>query len=246
MGGSTGQTKDSILLAMAQAERQGKRIFVKDLAVLANVRMSTISGHLRELHEKFGYVCEHKSLRGRWGLTDNGRSYAESLLPPSLEYGIGYWGFIAAGPAVPMVDSPLEQLPTMNLDPLTHFAMHVRGGSMVTYDILDGDLVVFRRVSSWTEVGEGKIVAACVPEGTGVNSDWLDALERNALADEDAHLPQLDHVTLKQFDARFRAYLHRGLPEQQANIQLRGSNGTLRPRAVAIAGVLVRKIRDYE
>ena len=192
MGGLTGRTKDNIILAMHEAELCTRQIYVKDIAEQLKVKINTISGHLRDLHDRYGYVRERDELRGRWGLTGEGCAYAESLRPrPS---GISYRGIIAAGPAVPIMESIDEPLVNLDLDPQTHFAMRVRGDSMVSYDILDGDLVIFRRVSNWLEVGEGKIVAARVPEGTGVgDEDWLAALDRSARAGEGAQAPALDH-----------------------------------------------------
>lgn len=245
MGGSTGRTKDKIIQAMYDAELQGKRIPVKDLAKLLELKNNTISEHLRNLYEKHGYVRETPHLRGRWELTEAGRSYIEAL--QVRQSGIEYYGIIAAGPAVPILDNPGEHVASLNLDPHIHFAMRVRGDSMVSYGILDGDLVIFRRVSNWLEVPEGTIVAARVPEGTGADGDdWLEQLEQNTRCGEGAHMPPLDHVTLKRFDGRFRAYLSQGIEYQRAWVKLHGSKGVWQPPAVAIAGVMVRLVREYE
>jgi len=244
MGGSTGRTKDSIIVAMYTAEQHGSNVTVTELSQLTGLKLNTISGHLSELRERFGYTREWANLRGRWALTNAGRAYAETLQPPSAS--IEYQGMIAAGPAVPIMEGISEPLQIPDLDPTKHFAMRVRGDSMVSYGILDGDLVIFRRVSTWLEAHEGQIVAARVPEGTGADAeDWVASLERRG-SEEGAQAPALDHVTLKRFDARLRAYIHQGVEGRRADVRLRGSKGTLRPAAVAIAGVLVRTIRDHE
>lgn len=243
MGGSTGRTKDNIIIAMYRAEQHGSYVTVTELAKSTKLTLSTISEHLHDLKEKIGHTQESENLRGRWELTDKGRNYAQRMLPPSNS--IEYHGVIAAGPAVPIMEGVNEPLNIEDLDPAQHFAMHVRGDSMVSYGILDGDLVIFRRVNTWLEVREGQIVAARVPEGTGIDTgDWIESLDWCS-NDEEAQMPALDHVTLKRFDAKLRTYIHQGNETQRPEIQLHGSNGTLRPTAVAIAGVLVRAIRDY-
>ncbi len=242
MGGPTGEKKDDILRAMREAELAGRPIpRVKELAELLNRKINTVSTHLRELDEKEHCVRERGRLRGLWELTPTGRARAD-LLQPHQE-AIELRGFIAAGPAV-RIEQFREPLKVPQFDPATHFALQVKGTSMVGFGILDGDIVIFRCVTNWLEVPDGKIVAARVPEGTGEDAeDWLDQIDRAVAQYDEASEPPLDHVTLKKFDARFRAYLRGGLEQQRAAPKLRGSTGTFRPLGVAIDGVMIYLIR---
>lgn len=261
MGGPTGRTKNGILRAMYEAEAQGDRVYVKQLAQMLNVKINTISGHMFELAQR-QYVREQ--MRGQWALTINGRNYAQSLLPQpqSLETrddanvfrarqrqspGIEYRGKIAAGAAISLSQEHLDEyLPPGDLDPERHFAVRVQGKSMIGFGILDGGLAILRSVTNWSEVPAGAIVAALVPEGTDVESDdWLERGKQVERIAEDDHQPLLDHVTLKKVDARMLSYIRQGVAEQRLRVILQGSQGTLRPIAVGVAGVLVRIQRDY-
>jgi SOS-response transcriptional repressor LexA len=242
MGGLTGKRKNTILRAMYEAELSGQTIHVKDLASRADVSMSTVSEHLHDLRDRWRYVYEFSSIRGLWKLTTTGHEYAAVLQP--IEPGIPFLGDIAAGPALP-IEQIRETLDWPTFDPATHFALRVRGTSMVSYGILDGDIAIFRSVNNWLDVPLGKVVAARVPEGTGVDTDdWLDQLEQRAASLDWTSIPPLDHVTLKVFDGRFRSYLHQGTAGQYATPLLRGSQGSFHPCAVAIAGVLVHLLRE--
>ena len=244
MGGPTGKNKNHILREMLAAEQRGRHVRVNDLAIQLQRSPSTISEHIADLAAA-GEVIER--LRGEWELTAKGRQRAESLLPPPPQFGIEYRGLIAAGPAIPLsADNLSEYLQIHDLDPASHFALRVRGTSMVGYGILDGDLVILRSVTNWLDVPEGAIVAALVPEGTDVDSDdWLEKLERVELTGEGADLPPLDHVTLKKLDIRLRSYLNQGIEQQRVRVKLKGSQGSIRPLAIAVAGVLVRLQRDF-
>jgi SOS-response transcriptional repressor LexA len=243
MGGPTGKNKNHILREMFAAEQQGRHIRVNDLAIQLQRSPSTISEHIADLAIA-GEVIER--LRGEWELTAKGRQRAKSLLPSS-SLGIEYRGLIAAGPAIPLgADNLSEYLQIHDLDPASHFALRVRGTSMVGYGILDGDLVILRSVTNWLDVPEGAIVAALVPEGTDVESDdWLEKLERVALTSEGANPSPLDHVTLKKLDIHLRSYLSKGIEQQRVRVKLKGSQGNIRPLAIAVAGVLVRLQRDF-
>lgn len=117
---------------------------------------------------------------------------------------------------------------------------------MVGFGIFDGDMVILRAVTNWLDVPDGAIVAALVPEGTDVEDEgWLAKLVQAAEIEDDAQPPALDHVTLKQYDARLRAFVRQGVECQRAEARLIGSTGTLRPVAMAVAGVLVRLQRDF-
>lgn len=241
MGGLTWQTKEAILTRMLIAEDKGKRACVDELASLTSKKKNTISGHLRTL-EMQGFVVE-RDQRGRWFLTLEGRIFARSLLPaPS---GIAFRGIIAAGPAVPIVESTEEYLDIPEYVPERFFALRVKGTSMVSFGICDGDLVIMRKVTNWLEVPEGAIVAARVPEGTGANvNDWIE-YTTVCCQDSDLQPPPLDHITLKKLDARLYTYVRQGVAHQQMTPRLKGSAGTLYPIAMAVAGVLVEQRRTY-
>lgn len=241
--GRKGQTKRCIILALYEAEVSGRHISATDLAVLCKLRENTISEHLSDLRERSGFVRECGTLRGWLELTPAGREYARSLQPRAE--GIAFRGVIAAGPAAP-IEEINDVITVPEFDPATHFALRVRGTSMVGFGILDGDLVIFRKVESWKDVPDGKIVAARVPEGTGIDGDdWLDHLATTT-SEFDNHTPALDHVTLKQFNARFRSYCRDGVQQRRAAPTLRGSNGVFRPLAIAIDGVMVHLMRDCD
>ena len=243
MGVPTGQTKQRIMLALYEASESGKHITATDLIEPCGVKLNTISEHITELRERIGYIRECADVRGWLELTQSGRDYARSFQPRAE--GIAFRGVIAAGPAARIEDIN-EVIAVPEFDPTNHFALRVRGTSMVGFGILDGDMVIFRRVESWKDVPDGKIVAARVPEGTGIDDDdWLDHLATTT-SEFDNQTPALDHVTLKQFNARFRSYFHDGVQQQRAAPTLRGSNGIFRPPAIAIDGVMVHLMRDYD
>ena len=243
MGGPTGRTKQRIILALYEASESGKHITATDLVGPCGVKLNTISEHITELRERAGYIRECADFRGWLELTQLGRAYARSLQPRAE--GIAFRGVIAAGPAAP-IEEINEMIAVPEFDPATHFALRVRGTSMVGFGILDGDMVIFRKVESWKDVPDGKIVAARVPEGTGIDGDnWLDHLA-TTVSEFDDNTPPLDHVTLKQFNARFRSYCHDGVQQRRAAPTLRGSNGVFRPLAIAIDGVMVHLMRDYD
>lgn len=241
MGGPTGQKKNDILRELFKAEQDGRRVRVKDLAERLGRTMSTISEHIADL-ARAGEVRER--LRGEWELTPKGSARARTLLIQTQ--GIEFRGLTAAGPAIRVNSEALDEfLPIYDLDPNEHFALRVQGTSMVGFGILDGDLVVLRRISTWIEVPEGAIVAALVPEGTDLDAeDWLERMAITATTAEGANQPALDHVTLKKFDVRLRSYLSQGIEQPRVGIKLTGSQGLIRPCAVAIAGVVVRLQRD--
>jgi SOS-response transcriptional repressor LexA len=244
MGGLTGKMKNDILRMMFAAEQQGRRVRVKELAERLGRTISTISEHIAGLAEN-EEVRERQ--RGEWELTTKGRERAQSLqLPPPT--GIEYRGLIAAGPAIPLSAENLgEYLPIYDLDSDNHFALRVKGTSMVGYGILNGDIVILRAVTNWLDVPDGAIIAALVPEGTDVEADdWLERLEQAVMTIEGANPPSLDYVTLKKLDARLRSYLSQGVEQQRVGIKLKGSQGNIRPLAAAVAGVVVRLQRDFQ
>lgn len=240
MGGPTGETKNKILVLMEEAVLQGTRVSVSQLAEQLRRKVNTISEHMSDL-AKSGLIKE--LMRGQWELTNEGLAQAQALKPARM--GIEYVGYIAAGPAIPITEALGEQINLQGFDPEIHFAMRVQGTSMVSYGILNDDVVIFRRTKNWLEVPEGKIVAAYVPEGTDLHSgDWLDHMERVTKLIEGGQEPALDHITLKKLDLEMRSYLRQGLEESRIAYKLKGSQGTIYPIAIAIAGFAVHLFRD--
>jgi hypothetical protein len=228
----TGRTKDDILVLMYSASFRNQRLSVGDLALQLGVKPNTVSGHLRDMAEYASPLTSETSLRGVWSLTAVGRARACELLPGSGR--LPLTGLIAAGPALALNDANLDDyLPVIDLDPEAHFALRVRGVSMTSYHICDGDIVILRRVGTFDPIPDGAIVAALVPEGTDVDlPDWHERLRMAIRMPEGANPPALDHVTLKEMDERLR--------------RLRGSQGTVEPPALQVIGVLVRVWRDYK
>lgn len=238
MGGKTGEMKQRILEALYEAEQSGRSITESDLVKLCGRSASTINGHLRELREVSQFVRDCGGVRGWIVLTPAGRTQAQASDQPS---GLPFRGIIAAGPAV-RIEQVNDIFAFPQFDPTQHFALKVHGTSMIHAGILDGDIVIFRRVANWMDVPDGKIVAARVPEGSGGNDqNWHDQFDPG-----DGHLPPLDHVTLKQFTAQFRAYVRQGIEQHRATPILRGNNSVFQPHAVAIDGVMVYLHRDCQ
>lgn len=244
MGGPTGRTKQRIILALYEASESGKHITATDLVGVCGVKLNTISEHLAYLREHAGFIRECADVRGWLELTQIGRDYARSQRPPTD--GIVFRGVIAAGPAA-RIEEINDVITLPQFDPAMHFALKVRGTSMVGFGIFDGDLAIFRKVDRWQEIPDGRIVAARVPEGTGGDDDdWIDRLDAQINQFDETDAPPLDHVTLKQFTGRFRSYFRDGVELQRSTSTLRGSNGVFRPRAIEIDGVLVQSMRNYD
>lgn len=252
MGGPTWKVKNDILLLMYESEPQVIR--VKEIAERLGVKVRAVSEHLADLAtEKCGKLVEERSCsRGLWKLTDAGSNHIKRILPlPEQEQeeeleALFLHGEIAAGPGIQVEEfkEPLD-FPTFN--PANHFALRVRGTSMVGYGILDGDIVIFRKVTNWLDVPEGKIVAVRVPEDIWTDEeDWLDQLDRASTELEGVSQPLSNHATLKYFDARFRSYVRRGIEHRQAAPLLHGSSGTFRSLAAEVDGVMVHLMREYK
>lgn len=244
MGGPTGKTKNGIIRLMYDAElHQGTHAHVNQMADALHVEKNTVSGHMPDLLKR-GYIKE--LAHGHWCLTPIGRAYAESLQP--IPRGIEYRGYIAAGPAILVSTENLgEYYASEDLDPTNHFALRVRGDSMVTFDIQDGDLIIMREETNWLSVPPGAIVAAYVPEGTDVESDdWLEKLAGKAIAADEVNVPSLNYVTLKKIDIGMLSFIRQGIETQRFNIKLKGSRGSQRILAAAVGGILVERRHRYK
>jgi DNA-binding transcriptional ArsR family regulator len=235
MGGRTWEKKDLILEALYQGWLNGQCPTGTELASICERALSTISTHLSELAEQ-GYVEEGPS-RKRWRLSAKGHGYIHSRGPRQAT--LKLLGVIAAGPSIPIGDAAPEELPITEFDPDTHFALRVRGNSMVGEGILNGALIICRAVSAWLDAPSGSIVAVRVPEGTGEDGPgWLEALDR-AVYQEGMSQPSLTHTTLKKLDASFHAYLQQGEARYRAGIRLKGTRMTFPALAVEVYGYVV-------
>lgn len=242
MGGPTGEMKNKILVAMYQGLINSYRVSVSQMAADFNRKINTISGHLSGL-------CEEKlvveRLRGQWELTEAGKKRAMDLL--GTQEGIRFYGNIAAGPAIRYFEDTNEYINRTDLDPNIHFAMRVKGTSMTSYKIEDGDLIIFRRVTSLSEIKNGQIVAAYVPEGTDMHSDnWIEQLDQIIESFDGYQEPALDHITIKKIDTKMITYLQDGVEQEHRITKLRGTNGVMFPKAISVAGVAVKLDRDFQ
>ncbi|MBM7842173.1 LexA family protein [Herpetosiphon giganteus] len=238
-----GKSKDRLIKSLYIAEKHKHRLSVTSLSHKLGLSSSTISGHLSDLAKvdrnagRLDPLVQETVKRGYWLLTEAGRYHARYLLgireedEANLLQGIPYRGLIAAGPAILVEEPENSYLQIDHLNPETHFALQVRGTSMIGYHICDGDIVIMRKVDLFDHVSDGQIVAVLVPEGTDVEvPDWHRRLESALNSSESAHIPALDHITLKQMD-------------QQLNC-LRGSQGTIKPPAMQIIGVMTELRRQ--
>jgi SOS-response transcriptional repressor LexA len=211
-------------------------------------------------------LVKQNGIWGQWALTEAGRQKAQELgeqqqqlrtnsmadpsqkirptraLDPTL-HGIEYRGLIAAGPAIEISDEHLgEYIQLDKFDPKDHFALRVRGNSMVDFHICDGDLVILRRVDSWLNVLPNAIVAVLVPEGTDVVSEETLRLMTESADGSDP--PALDHATLKALTSENLLNLLISLEQGRTAISLRGSQGTVRTLAFQVSGIVVSVQRD--
>jgi len=109
--------------------------------------LSTVYEHLRRLEEK-GYI------RSLWG----NKKRALEIIERSES--LKLLGEVQAGEPIESYEVPEEvELPSGIFGPERHFALRVRGDSMVDEGILDGDIVVVRK----SETAEnGEVVVALV------------------------------------------------------------------------------------
>lgn len=85
----------------------------------------------------------------------------DSFVPPTAaNEDIPVMGRIAAGTAIEAIQNEIGRVsPPSGLDPSMHFALEVKGDSMIEAGILDGDTVIIRRSS---DAQSGDIVVALI------------------------------------------------------------------------------------
>lgn len=138
---------------------------------------STVHAHLGSLEEK-GYLrrdpTKPRAIEVRW------RKEKEPVFPapedPALAE-LPIYGSIAAGPTS-LAEQNLEGIlpfPRELISDTNHFALRVKGESMIEAGILDGDLVVIR---AQPDASNGDIVAAQVIGETGEAEATIKRLRR--------------------------------------------------------------------
>lgn len=138
--------------------------------IAAYQREHAVSPTLEEIGENFGIhrvtVFQHVTALERRGALRRGAQLARGieLLDPDFapRPGLRVVGTIAAGKPLEAVETP-EPLDVEDLVPQDgeHYALRVRGDSMVDDGIRDGDLVVVRRAAN---ARNGQVVVAIVGE----------------------------------------------------------------------------------
>jgi repressor LexA len=85
-----------------------------------------------------------------------------STMPEPANDGIAILGRIAAGVPIEAIQNEIGRVTAPdNLDPALHFALEVKGDSMIEAGILEGDVVIIRRTQ---DAQSGDIVVALVDE----------------------------------------------------------------------------------
>lgn len=223
-------TRERLLIAMWQDDYRRDRRPLRNLGMQLGIQPPSVNEHLCNLQSEGlvqKLKRGHWSITDLGRSTVEVMLRIEPKLPALEEFAvpntppqpgeIPLAGPIAAGDPIEMIDSPLIEalvrgtlpdpgstaLPTVlfpGADPQKHFAMTVRGDSMVHQCISDGDIAIFRYASGWEgwdNVHRGDIIAAAVPESANVdNPEWLSRALAGGFASE------LDrrYVTLKQYE----------------------------------------------
>jgi repressor LexA len=83
-------------------------------------------------------------------------------MPPSAANDIAVLGRIAAGVPIAAIQHEIDRIAAPDqLDPALHFALEVKGDSMIDAGILEGDFVIIRRTD---DAQSGEIVVALVDD----------------------------------------------------------------------------------
>ena len=119
---------------------------------------STASAQKHVLHlERKGFLVREKHQKRGLALTDLGR---DRITDPAADEGVPLLGVVAAGsPVEALPQDERIDLPAAMLGSGDHYALKVRGESMIDEGIHDGDLVVVRRCE---KAGDGDMVVALV------------------------------------------------------------------------------------
>jgi len=124
---------------------------VREICEAADLRStSTVHAHLSAL-EDMGYITR-----------DSGRTRAISLTHTEPEpTGIPILGSVAAGEPILAVQDALGYIPYDIQNGDEHFALKIRGNSMINAGILDGDMVIVHRQET---AKSGEIVIAMIED----------------------------------------------------------------------------------
>jgi repressor LexA len=134
-------------------------------------RRHGVSPTLEEIGEEFGVhrvtIFQHVNALENRGAIRRTAQLARSIevLDPDFQatLGIPVLGTIAAGRPIEAVELPDEHLTAADVLPLgaDHYALRVKGDSMIEDAICDGDLVIVRRTST---PRNGEVVVAILPD----------------------------------------------------------------------------------
>lgn len=124
------------------------------------LRSTSRSPSLTEIQEEFGYGSPHTARFHVNNLVDAGYLSRQAghrglqLLEPS---GIRLVGIVAAGPPIEAIEDRDERIDLGGFSDDNHFALRVRGESMIEEAIADGDIVVVRKQQTCSD---GDLVVA--------------------------------------------------------------------------------------
>jgi repressor LexA len=148
---------------------------------------------VREIGEQFhirspnGVMCHLKALEKK-GLIRRGRNKSRAIElvgPPQSHRGLPLAGTVSAG----MTNLAFEQQERIDLggmfDEPDHFALQVRGDSMIEAQIADGDYVIIRRQPT---ANRGDIVVAQTEEGEATLKYWFPEKRRIRLQPANAEM----------------------------------------------------------
>ena len=122
------------------------------------------SPSMREIQERFSYASPHTALFHVNNLVDRGylhREHGHRALRLTEDRGIRLVGTVAAGPPIEAIEDAEERIDLDGFSDDKHFALRVRGDSMIEECITDGDHVVVRKQST---CDEGDLVVARIQD----------------------------------------------------------------------------------
>lgn len=134
---------------------------LEEMAVHFGVSKVTIHDHLRQL-EKKGAIRRQPHRARALEIVDDNFIDAEPADENTSSLALQVLGRIAAGGPIEAVENP-ETVDLADLIPMgrEHYALKVRGSSMIDEGIRDGDLVIVERR---TEATDGETVVAILPD----------------------------------------------------------------------------------
>lgn len=132
--------------------------------VAGQIRSTGRSPSLREIQTEFGYGSPHTARFHVSNLVEAGyliRQPGHRGLQLVESTGIPLAGTVAAGPPIDAIEDREERIDLGGFSDDNHFALRVRGESMIEEAIADGDLVVVRKQETCTD---GDLVVARIGE----------------------------------------------------------------------------------